>query len=463
MPYILKNLTSSISPAFQLIILGLALFFMNTSCKKEQPYAVQGKVVDEFNNGLANVTIKSNGSKSTTTDENGYWQLDGLEGSVTLTPQLLGYEFEPISHYVRQPTGNLLFNAKRIAGKHETRIFNWFENQQLPNGLVPSVENGNNISLYDNALAAMVFMLNDDISRAENIFDFFNGRITTELLAGPGGFSQFRDANGTPGNHRWMGDNAWLLIALNNYKQQTGNGKYDALRGALAAWLISLQDTDGGLWAGYAATNSLLNYKVTEGNIDAYNAIEGYTAFHQDLLNFLELDRWDAADKNLMSWPDNALYRYALDCHSWSYCIFNDYPTSALTTAQRFLTTQTATVNGSVVNGYDIDEDKDNVFIEGTGQMALAFHLAGMQTERNQFLAEIDKIYTLSSSDSTAAGFPYATNIGTGYGSDPLWQGADTEIAVSAGAWYLFAYYGFNPFAVGRKTNVPIADMFWLE
>ncbi len=463
MLHVHKNKKFSISPAVKLVTLGFALLFMSASCKKEQPYTVQGKVVDEFNTGLANVTIRSNTSKSTTTDANGNWQLEGIEGSVTITPQLLGFDFEPLSHYVRQPTSNVLFRAKRIVGKHEGRIFKWFENQQLPNGLVPSVENGNVVSLYDNALAAMVFMLHADIARAEKVFDFFNARITTELKAGPGGFSQFRDANGVPSNHRWMGDNAWFLIALNNYKQHTGNTKYDQLRTALSAWLISLQDADGGLFAGYAVNNSLLNYKVTEGNIDAYNAIEGYTGFHQDLLNFLELDRWDSIDKNLMSWPDNPPYRYALDCHSWSYCLFNDYPVSTLQSAQRFLTTQTATINGAVVTGYDIDEDQDAVFVEGTGQMALAFHLAGMQTEREQFLAEIDKIYTRSTSDTNAAGFPYATNIGTGYGDQPYWQGADTEIAVSAGAWYLFAYYGFNPFAVGRKTNVPMADMFWLE
>jgi len=55
----------------------------------------------------------------------------------------------------------------------ELQVLKWFENQQSSNGLVESVENGNIVSLYDNALAALVFMLNEDYSRAEDIFDFF--------------------------------------------------------------------------------------------------------------------------------------------------------------------------------------------------------------------------------------------------------------------------------------------------
>ena len=66
-----------------------------------------------------------------------------------------------------------------------------------------------------------------------------------------------------------------------------------------------------------------------------------------------------------------------------------------------------------------------------------------------------------STGSVNAYGFPYASNIGTGYGSDPLWSGADTKIAISGGAWYLFARYGFNPFEVEREKDIPQEDMFW--
>lgn len=345
----------------------------------------------------------------------------------------------------------------------ERQIINWFEAQQLSNGLLESSENGNVVSLYDNALAAMVFMIREDYDRVEKIFDFFNARINSELKNGVGGFSQLRDRNGTPFNHRWMGDNAWLLIALNNYKSRTGSNKYAVLSEEIANWLISLQDSDGGLFAGYNAANNLLNYKVTEGNFDAFNAIAGYTNFHSGILDFLEQNRWDENDKNLVAWPENPPYLYALDCHSWPYMLFNDYPISALTTAERHLNTQTNTVNGIEISGYCFDEDKDVVWLEGTAQMALAFELANMPEERDRYLREMEKNLISSSVHLDATGFPYASNPGTSYGDGPLWESADDEIAISGGAWYLFAKLKFNPFAEGRDKNIPQGDIFWTD
>lgn len=264
------------------------------------------------------------------------------------------------SNSVENPDNSDNTEEDQVFSENERQIFNWFDNQQLSNGLLESVANGNIVSLYDNALAALVFMLRDDYTKAEKIFDHFNARISTELTNDVGGFSQFRDRNGIPNNHRWMGDNAWLLIALNNYKERTGNTTYDDLASQIAIWLQSLQDTDGGLFAGYNSNNELMNFKVTEGMIDAFNAIDGYTAFHSQLLDFLENDRWDSIDKNLVSWPTNPPYLYALDLHPWSYLIFNDYPISSLTTAQRYLNTQTA-INGSQITGYCFDEDQDTI------------------------------------------------------------------------------------------------------
>ena len=79
----------------------------------------------------------------------------------------------------KNPVNPVEENSKFSA--NEIRIFNWFKNQQLPNGLLQTTENGEFISLYDQALSAMVFMLNKDYTSAEKIFDFFNARIDTEL------------------------------------------------------------------------------------------------------------------------------------------------------------------------------------------------------------------------------------------------------------------------------------------
>ena len=445
-------------------IITYSFFLLLLSCAKEdttsKPYNVNGRVINNSGIGMEGVSIAYGDAKSVTTDAQGYWMINDLIDENTFTPALNNFTFNPTNIKVSASINGVLFIGTEKPSTVETQIFNWFNAQQLPNGLLESVENGNIVSLYDNALAALVFLMKNDIAKAEKIFDFFNSRIESELKKGVGGFSQLRDRAGVPNGHRWMGDNAWLLIALNNYKQKTTNTKYDELASALGTWLQALQDTDGGLFSGYDASNNLLNYKVTEGNIDAFNAITGYTDFHRNLLNYLKLNRWDAIDKNLVSWPENPKYLYALDVHAWSYCMFEGYPVSALITAQRFLTAKTAT-NGAQITGYCFDEDIDTVWPEGTGQMAVAFGIAGMFSEKAYYLTEIEKVLIQSTNYSNASGFPYASNPGTSYGADILWSGADTKIAISGGAWYLFAMKGFNPFEVGRGKNIPQADMFW--
>ena len=143
--------------------------------------------------------------------------------------------------------------------------------------------------------------------------------------------------------------------------------------------------------------------------------------------------------------------------------MFNDYPLSALTTADRFLSTQTASTSSLEITGYCFDEDQDVVWLEGTAQMALAFDLANLTNERDFFLSEMEKNIIYSFNYSDALGFPYASNQGTGYGSDPLWDDAHYKIAISGGAWYLFAKYQFNPFAIERDKNIPADAMFWLD
>ncbi len=447
----------------------LTAMLLLLSCSREAmpepgpvPYDVSGRVADRFGIGVEGVSIYHSAAESVSADGEGFWTIPHLSGRDTLWPVAQGFTFTPLSVEVDGPASNILFEASRIPDATEAMLFNWFSQQQLDNGLLESAENGNIVSLYDNALAAMVFMLRGNVARAEKIFDFFNARITTELKSGPGGFSQLRERNGTPNNHRWMGDNAWLLIALNTYKSLTGSNRYDLLAAELSNWLISLQDSDGGLFAGYDASGALMNYKVTEGNIDAFNAISGYTSFHSRLLGFLKRDRWDAATQSLVSWPGNPPYLFALDLHPWSYSIFEQFPVATLTEARRFLTTQTAT-NGVEVTGYCFDEDKDAVWPEGTGQMAVAFGLAGMTQEKELHLSELKKLLIQSQVYANAAGFPYASNPATGYGADALWPGADTNIALSGAAWYLFAAFDFNPFAAGRRKDIPAGERFWVE
>ena len=344
-------------------------------------------------------------------------------------------------------------------------VYFWICNMQQSNGLLLSSEGGKYVSLYDNALAALAFSSYGDFNRAEKIFDFYEGRMESEFLIHPGGFGQMRTSDGIPVENspkRWLGDNAWLLIAINNYHHLAGNSKYKSLALALTNWIISLQDADGGVWGGYNPDGQRIS-KIAEGNLDAFNAIPGYTGFHQKILAHFKEVRWNKTHKLLIAWADNPKYKYALDLHSWGYCTFENFPAEILTKANRFLTTKKSTLTKKTISGYCFDEDRDVVWLEGTGQMIVAFIKAKKESEAQMFLQEMRKNLIQSSLFPGSYALPYSANFGTSYGSDLLWKGVDTNPAVSSTVWYLFGMMRFDPLKLGYDKNIPAEDKFWAK
>ncbi|MBT8182482.1 MAG: hypothetical protein KJO53_12925 [Eudoraea sp.] len=340
------------------------------------------------------------------------------------------------------------------------QISHWINNMQLPNGLLTSSEKTDNVSLYDNSLAALAFLAEGEIEQAERVFDYFNERIDSEFAQNNGGFYQLRNSDGSNGARTWLGDNAWLLIALNNYKEIAGNNKYDILALELENWIRSLQDEDGGLWGGFNEDGTQI-HKVTEGIIMAFNAVEGYDDFHKGILNYLKQERWNTIEKLLVAWPENETHYYAMDLHSLGYLIFENFPEEVLIKADRYKNTQIASFNGEVITGYCFDEDKDVIWLEGSAQMALAFKEANMTNESNNALEQLKKAQMKNSVWESSMGIPYATNVGTSYGSSLLWEDAASTPAISSSIWYLFNELYFNPLTLGRQKNIPAEDMFW--
>lgn len=342
-----------------------------------------------------------------------------------------------------------------------TKTNTWVSSMQQPNGLLESSENSNFVSLYDNSLAALVYIKQGETQKAEKIFDFFNGKLQTELLDGSGGFYQFRNKKGEQGSRTWMGDNAWLLIAINHYHEATETQKYTTMANALEQWLRSLQQEDGSLIGGYNEDGSEIP-KVTEGILTAFNAIPGYDNFHANILSFLKNNRWDSDEKLLTAWPENAAYKFALDLHGLSIGVFPDFPIEALTKLDRYKNTQTNTTNGKRITGYAFDEDKDVIWLEGTAQILVAYQQRDLDTEAQQALINLENTFITSATISEAQGIPYTTNFGTTYGAGLLWDNADLAPAISSSAWYLFSQLRFNPLALGSNKNIPEGDKFWI-
>ncbi len=326
-------------------------------------------------------------------------------------------------------------------------------------GLLETHYGSNAISLYDNALAAIAFTIKGKTNEAKTILNYFNQRLLSELMQGSGGFFQFRNSIGQPYGNRWLGDNAWLLIALNNYQSISGDNSFQSLQYSLDQWIRQQQDVDGGLWGGEDAQGNRIG-KVTEGMLDAFNAVKGYGTFHKDLLHFLALNRWDSAQQVLTSWPGSD-YELALDNFTWGYCAFEDMPYNILLSAGRFETTQWSTMAEDSVTGYCFDEDRDAVWLEGSAQMSVALSKANELQSAQMILREIAKSQTTIPGIKGSLGIPYSANPGTGYGGEPLWLGADSNPSTAAMAWFIMAANRYDPMQIQYSKGIPLSDRFW--
>jgi hypothetical protein len=336
----------------------------------------------------------------------------------------------------------------------------WLGSMQLENGLLATSYESNLLSLYDNALSVCAFVSAGQYDRAERILSFFKARLNSEMLYGSGGYFQFRNASGPQGN-RWLGDNAWLLIAIHNYEDATGDLQFSEMKLALDNWIRAQQDVDGGVNGGTESSGALIG-KVTEGMIDAFNAVRGFDAFHSGVLTYLREERWDTIDRLPVSWPGSNYY-YALDNFSWGYCALEGFPDRVLNDADRFLNAQFHVPSQQPINGYCFDEDRDAVWLEGTAQMAIAFLKSGDAARANTVLREVAKARVVQSQWPGIFGIPYATNQGTGYGGGLLWNGVDSQPATASSCWYVMACREFDPMQLNYGKGVPDEMEFWSE
>lgn len=341
-----------------------------------------------------------------------------------------------------------------------TSHLNWVFNMQQPSGLLESAEDTDFVSLYDNSLAAILFIQQDNREEAERIFDFYDTVKENELIKN-GGFYQSRNTKGEAGERIWMGDNAWLLIALNHYEAKYQSKKYETISKELDNWLRAMQDTDGGIKGG-VNSNGIEIPKVTEGILMAFNAVKGFDDFHRGILKFLKENRWDSSLGILTAWPENPPYTYAMDLHPLGNGVFEDMPDDVLFKANRYINSQNNTLTGEKISGYCFDDDKDVVWLEGTAQMAVAFNGIGRFDLSSELILNLEKTFIHSSLIGNAEGIPYATNHGTSYGAELLWDHADITSALSSTIWYSFAKENFNPLHLGRKSNLPETEKFWL-
>jgi hypothetical protein len=356
-------------------------------------------------------------------------------------------------------------------------VYQWLSRQQdNGTGLLPSQQD-NLASTYNNALAVMVFTLKGDYAKAKRILHFFHGRAGEFFKNScnsfnsscsqtdpcdenaPCGFFQYRDSTtGLPFQNinRWMGDNAWLLIAIHYYQAKTGDASYSPMARAVIRLLESFQQSNGHIASGWENDDSIFNIRGhAEGNLDAYKAL----LLHGKTLEAQKVKRW--LDLNNLDWKKGPL-----DLHSWRVLSLGKGYGFSLPDAERTddntvrykntINYKTAKVRGflpfTALTYFTHCRLKNNLWSEGTGQMAVSYYKAGYKGRGDFYVGELEKLLF------EPVDFPGTRTLSYLAHSSPLpsppppkdcpdysWV-RPSKGQVAAVSWYIFAKTRFNPF-----------------
>jgi len=202
--------------------------------------------------------------------------------------------------------------ARKKSGLQETvleKMHLWLKNHQSPStGLIASFEGDAGIVknwafIYDQALAAHVFLFHGNEKSARQILNFFNTRTK-------GGFQGFHngyyyDSGEVSEFTIHSGPNIWVGIAALQYIHETGDKYYLPMVRKITDWLIALQERDpaGGLKGGPD-----VSWFSTEHNLDAY-------ALFNMMYQTTGEEKYRLARKKILSW----LRAYALIPHGKDY------------------------------------------------------------------------------------------------------------------------------------------------
>jgi len=356
------------------------------------------------------------------------------------------------------------FKQRRAARatKEDPLVYEWLkavqDSSSLEKQLLPSMED-NQVQTFNNALAAIVFIMKDDRERAERILDFYasstreynrNPTLQNFFVNGePRGFYQdmyLADSaagpamNAPEGSDRWIGDMAWLLIAVRFHAQRYDPDRYERLSGLLTKLLVSFFKPVGN--GGFIQTGWQKNDRAKhgqaghpEGNLDCYAALQ-------------LAGRKDVAEK-IKTWLHQELVgsRLPLDLYSWRVLALGpDYANALAVPEYDFRYRKNIRVNARPTMGFyhGPTPDSNNIWVEGIAHMSCAYVVAG-DLARAQFYANqldsfvMDRVIEGRRVKSLPY-VPYAVG-------DYKWVHPDRGFT-STVAWYIFAKNQFNPFTL---------------
>jgi hypothetical protein len=317
---------------------------------------------------------------------------------------------------------------------------NWLKSQMTATGLVDSYKDGQDVCYtYDQAVATVAFLAKGNVASARRVLDAL-----AKLQNDDGSWNHaYACTTGASlAAQRYVGSTAWVALAIANYENRTGDTvTYNIMGQRALNWVLLWQQADGGLNGGLDASGVPLAWASTEHNEDSYGALGhfAYASWQAGVKSFLDNPAWNAAGQRWNEGRNDTLdpldvnplgvgalgptgvhvYKSSLD-----YCMTHHRSTQAWGTGKKKV----------LVDGFDSNSDHNDIWLEGTAQMAVAFRAASRTTDSDYFIQQIVKI------QQSDGGIPYSVK-GTFNGDFTM----STKTAVASTGWLILAIAHTNP------------------
>lgn len=273
------------------------------------------------------------------------------------------------------------------------------------------------------------------------------------------------------------GDVAWALIALLEASKVLNDTVYFETAVSLGNWIeVHCRDSSGpggytGGYEGWATdTTSEIHgqfkrrWKSTEHNIDIYVAF-------MHLYQITGMAQWEKRAEHARRfvesmWNDSlgcfwtgtevdgktpSAHSFPLDVNTWALLAFGNHGT--YTRSIEWIENNCQVEGCSAdcdIRGFDYNNDRDGVWLEGTAQMCLAYEVVGGHEEAKVYLYELAKAQK-ECVHGNELGLVAACrdSVTTGFG----WE-YHSRLHVGATAWYILALRHHNPYW-GTTTQHP--------
>lgn len=316
-----------------------------------------------------------------------------------------------------------------------SNAYGWLVSQMASSGLIVSYQRGHIGYTYDEAVAVMAFAIAGDNARARTILTTLQGLQNADGSWYDAYFTKTLRGQDT---NKEVGPNMWVSLAVATYDNLTGDHAFDAMAQKNIAWCLQFQQADGGFNGGIDSSGNVLTWASTEHNEDAYAVLNyfGHTTAAANVKAFLDTVVWNGTDGRFDTGRGDPSVH--TDVNAWGVLALGASGTHNYAdglTYNRNCCESMQSNSRTTADGFDFNGDANDVWLEGTGQNAEAFAIAGDSADWNMFVSQVVL------DQDTSGGVQYSME-----GTDNGYFTMSTANAVSSTGWLIIAANQYNPF-----------------